>query len=569
MTSPDEPQNPSVAGEPSVDAEGAAPTFSTPAPAVPSTPSDPSPYAPPPPPYGPTAGQPPVYEIPGQPTEWAPQPMAMAMAAPKRSKLPVIIAALVAMLLVAGGVGGYVAYRALSGGGTQPEAAVAADAFAFVDVDLNPSASQKVNAYDFMHKLPKVGSAFEVRTDLKKSVFDAIAALGGIGSDITYEHDIKPWLGNRLGVAVRPAAIHGDSPDVVVLIQCTDEAKARSSIQKIANRAGNGSSVAIGFSEGYAVLSKTQATVDRDIADAKKANLKKSGTFSADMKSMGDSGISSGWVDLGGIVKALPNSVTQGSNLNSMLSKLSVDKARIAYALRFIDGGVELVAKTLGAKGGTDFTPTNGFPTIGDLPADTAAAVRVAGLDKTLDSAWSGLHGAMDNAFPGGANPLDQLQGQFGLRLPDDAKTLVGSDLIAALSSKGLPDSPSFGVRSHTDGTAADKVLTTLKHAGAPLPGWKILGDGFVLATSEEYANMLASPSGPKLSDSAGFKKALPNAGSAGLELYVNVRAIADQIKDPSMSADARKALNAFDSVGVSLAQHGDSASFDLRVITR
>ena len=55
-----------------------------------------------------------------------------------------LVAVLVVLALVAASVAGLMAYRKLSGGGTQPEAVVPARAAAYAEVDLDPPAAQKI-----------------------------------------------------------------------------------------------------------------------------------------------------------------------------------------------------------------------------------------------------------------------------------------------------------------------------------------------------------------------------------------------------------------------------------------
>ena len=43
-------------------------------------------------------------------------------------------------------------------------------------LDLNPSASQKIAAARFLHRIPKLGSGFGGSSDWRKALFDALSS---------------------------------------------------------------------------------------------------------------------------------------------------------------------------------------------------------------------------------------------------------------------------------------------------------------------------------------------------------------------------------------------------------
>jgi hypothetical protein len=122
----------------------------------------------------------------------------------RRGRLISIIAAL-AVLMVAG-AGGAFAYSRLAGGGSQPSDVLPASAVAYGRIDLDPGAGQKVNAIRFMMKFPSVREQLKLtgdKDDLRQKLFEAIKAdSGGNLDDVDYEKDVKPWLGDRIGVAL-------------------------------------------------------------------------------------------------------------------------------------------------------------------------------------------------------------------------------------------------------------------------------------------------------------------------------------------------------------------------------
>jgi hypothetical protein len=301
------------------------------------------------------------------------------------------------------------------------------------------------------------------------------------------------------------------------------------------------------------------------------------------MKAIGDQGFSSGWLDVAALVRNIPGSLFGGlagsgsagsGSAASPFGALDLGQSRLAFAMRFLEGGAEVVFKAFGAQqGATAAPPTDGFPTLGDLPSDTAGALRVHGLGQNIDRMWDGFAKGFAQGFGAaggsGSDPIRSFEREFGVSLPGDLKTLLGTDLIAAVSGTDLRKTPEFGVRTHTDPTAAGKVLQSLEDHGVKLPGWKPLPDGVVVASTESYADLLAKPTGPTLSGLTGFRKALPDAGTGQFELYVNLAQIADQFLGQTGSVEERQAMKALDSFGMSVKSEGDTTTGVLRVILR
>ena len=109
--------------------------------------------------------------------------------------------------MVAGG--GIFAYGKLNGG-DQPAAVLPGNAVAYARVDLNPSAGQKVAAMRFLLKFPSVKDKLGLtgdNDDLRQKLFELIKKYAGDDlADVDFDKDIKPWLGDRAGMAALPAA---------------------------------------------------------------------------------------------------------------------------------------------------------------------------------------------------------------------------------------------------------------------------------------------------------------------------------------------------------------------------
>ena len=92
-------------------------------------------------------------------------------------------------------------YLTIFAAGTDRAArAVPADAIAYATVYLQPSTGQKMNMALLLGHVP----GFSDASNLDQKIHEIAARfLGQAGID--YEADVRPWIGNQLSVALRPA----------------------------------------------------------------------------------------------------------------------------------------------------------------------------------------------------------------------------------------------------------------------------------------------------------------------------------------------------------------------------
>jgi hypothetical protein len=143
-------------------------------------------------------------------------------------------------LAVAGiGVGAAYAAGALGGGGSQPDRLVPATAVGYVSLDLDPSLGQKVDALRFLRRFPSARASLGSTDDIRKWFFDQAVADDRSLSGLNYDRDVKPWIGDRFAVAALPGAA-GREPSALVVLQVTDEGKAKAGLAKLVSKPGDG-----------------------------------------------------------------------------------------------------------------------------------------------------------------------------------------------------------------------------------------------------------------------------------------------------------------------------------------
>ena len=115
-------------------------------------------------------------------------------------RLPVIVGVSV---LVAGvlGAGAFAATKFL-GGGAQPAQALPDSVIAYASIDIDPGASQKIEAIKMMRKFPELKKLIKVdaEDDIRKRIFDEAIKDSECKGKLSFDKDVEPWLGSRMAV---------------------------------------------------------------------------------------------------------------------------------------------------------------------------------------------------------------------------------------------------------------------------------------------------------------------------------------------------------------------------------
>jgi hypothetical protein len=490
---------------------------------------------------------------------------------PARRRTPVWVLAVAAAAVAALVAGVTYGVAALSGGGRQAADALPAGAAVFVSVDLDPPAGQKVDALRFLRTFPSLRDRVPGDGDLRKTVFDAVAGPAGWGR-VDFGRDVAPWLGQRVGAAAYPTKNKAASqPDVVVALQVTDEAAARTGLDTLI-AATHGRKPGYVLADGYALLAPTQAAAARAASAAADAPLSGDAQVSADLADLGDA-VATFWTDgarAAKIMPADPAGTTTFGLLGGMSSATTTGRA--AFVLHFAGPNVlELAGRSVGGDLGPSTSST--VTDLGALPASTVAALGVAGGKDVATPLWRRL--------TKGSGPADDLakqaHDQLGLDLPADLGTLLGSQLVLALDGAGLGSgTPAVGARVTTADPAGADALVGRLVGNLPLPGelrpvHHQTDTGYVVATSAAQAARLSTSAGQRLADSADFNQALPDLSTARFALWVDVDAAVKAASTGGGDFSVSPALAPVRGLGVtsSTSTDGDTASFRLRLVVR
>ena len=449
-------------------------------------------------------------------------------------------------------VGGVVtaAFRSF-GGSPAPDHVVPSSAFGYAQLDLSLPGGQADALSKLLGKFPdapgKSGSG-SLRDRLLTAMFKSSS-----DPHVDYTTDLKPWLGDRVAVAGWMDSNH--KPEVEGVVEATDESSARDHLKKIAPDIG------VAFSNGYAVLAKTQSLADEAVAAAKSSSLADNSTYAGDVASLPSDEAAFGWVDGKGAIGAV-DALSGGVGGPAMLGRMGMFglgglsrlvKARVVMGIHVTDTTVQLDVRE---RGGTIAKQT-GSDLLTNLPSGTIAAAEVgdpAGVVTGVTTALAGFFSATESGFsssscfvtvspaPGSAtpaptyptptptpttkqcttttpptavqhtDPLAQIEKVTGLKLPGDAATLLGSGAVVAYGGLSTSGGPNVALRSRpADLSAAQAVAQKVQAALADSAHLNLAiraaGNDLVVATNGGYADAVAGDGG--LGSSASFKAAM------------------------------------------------------------
>ncbi|KAA1380234.1 DUF3352 domain-containing protein [Aeromicrobium fastidiosum] len=501
---------------------------------------------PPPPPVDQSAPPPPP-----------PPPAGTAPAAPAsaggggRGRRTAVIGGIAAALVLGAGFGAYAVYDRLSGGGPQPHDVLPASTQVYVRLDLDPSASQKVDLFRLLRKVPDLADEIGIKSDgsdIRELVFPKI--LAGQCDDVDYDRDVKPWLGDRIGVGANI-----EDRTVLIAVQTTDEDESRAGIKKLFDCADE--KYGIAYVDGYAILAPKQAQVDRAVAATEKESLGDSKTFADDFDELGNQGIASVWADLKAVAELPEAKEALGDQLDALTKAGSV-----AGTLRTDGDAIELaVLGAPSAGGGKDAKAT----ALGALPADTVAAVSLAGLGDQVSEGFESFVQEFDKQF---AAQLDS-----GL-IPDQDSALsstpsaTADPVIAKQSTQPtepVPTIPTFPSDPPTDPTdptdpqPETEELPPLSPFGVPGGGFSaqsfidqfeqatgfklpedletLFGDSLTLAVGSKNLETLPTLSGPDDISSLDVALSLSSESAPALDLVKRIAALASDAGIPLVTS--------------------------------
>ncbi len=454
----------------------------------------------------------------------------------------------VGLALVGGAVWAAMSFFAT---GTQPAEALPAGTLGYASVDLDPSGGQKIEAFRMIQKFPAIKKelgGLDADDDILAKAFEDLEE----ECDLSYEDDLKPWLGYRFAVAA--VDLGDDMPAPVAVIQVTDAGAAEEGLGALADCAGEelGGWVVEGE---WAIVAETE-DIAREVSDATAdGTLADDETYQKWTDEVGDAGVMSlyaspeagtffaetmGTFGGGGLMPGMsmdesmmdPAVATDTPEVPDELTEALEDFQGMAATLRFDDGALEF--EVAGATG-TDkqmqlFATDRGDDVITTLPEDTAAALGFGFADGWVRTMLEQVANAS-----GGEMTVEDLEAELedmtGLTV-DDVETLAGDS--AAISLGSNLDAEAFfnssdgsdvpvGAKVQGDAGAIQAVLATIAESfgsDANVVGNDAEGDMVAIGPNPNYRGQLLEDGG--LGDSDVYRNVVRESGDANAILFVN-----------------------------------------------
>jgi len=506
-------------------------------------------------------------------------------------------------------VAGTWAFVTLSGGGAQPAAALPSSTLAYASIDLDPSASQKIEALRTLKKFPALDDTLDLDADddLRRAFFDWMQDQATC-ENLDYDKDLEPWLGDRAAVA---AVDDSGDPAPAIVLQVTDQKSAEQGLTKLMHCEASADADDAGdiapemgwkISDGWAVIAESDDAAADIIADTEKASLADDETYTDWVDRLGDPGVVNLYL-APSAGKMLADHLDDLSGLGSGLSPMDLgvessgnepvayhtdsaaddelDEARamledfagMAATVRFKDDGLEFEAVS-DAKQTDGIYGTDGADVISTLPDDTAAAVGMRFADGWLGT----LLDQIKTTEPGVDDMISEIESGWGVQIPEDIETLFGDSAVLALGSdfdvntlqqstdgSGVP----IGVKIHGDTDGIESVLDKLRGSlppDMPVLDSQVSGDMVAVGPDDDYRSELADDGG--LGKTATFRDVVPQAEDAVAVFYVNFDANDWLTNLAESDAEAQENLEPLAGLGLSSWVDSDTTHVLFRLTT-
>ena len=542
---------------------------------------------------------------------------------PRRTRR-LLIAGLIAVVVVAGTVGGILGVRLLGGSADSLSAMAPSDTVAYVNAHLDPSAGQKLALDGLLDKFPSLGGSSRDATI--NGWIDSMLQPSGLTHG-----DVRPWLGGDISFVVPSGALSsfsssssGSPPDAVLLVSSTNDSQALRAISTLRQRSGHSEQWVTSTYEGVTlqvvsgdqysgafavtnhvfVFGSTESAVHEviDTAHGKHAPLASNGSYATAVTRVPSDHIGFAFVDLGAIVRQLPKGaggLLPAPSLGSVQGFTGIAAALIAQGNGVSVTGVEDFDPAKLSAGEraqlTQVGDVNG--SLAFMPRSAYAAGMLTGLKQTVQ----GLIGSIGSGFGFDINSvlqqigltgpngiLNHLSGDAGLDLTPSATSIPGGAIVIGTDSASAAQQFAESLLQTLCGTDCSSSITTEQDGDATIstlavpfldtpgfdPSWSVYHGWIVIGSSPQQvrAAIDADRSGHTLATNPDYTAVMSqvggsNNGSLFIDIQPMLRAIratlspADQSQFDTDVAPNLKPLKAF---GVATHNASDHVSIDM-----
>jgi hypothetical protein len=335
-------------------------------------------------------------------------------------------------------------------------------------------------------------------------------------------------------------------------VQYTDKEKARHTLLAASARASSGSDpFFFAFAGDYAVIAGTQAQADSYATGS--SHLSDNASYKSAVDSLDGDQIAVAWADLKRVYDAIPDPVRATNpffgNVKAAPTGAFVVGAHAANSYLEVQGKAVDVTQGLTQLGASQLGQAHTANLIGTFPTDTFAAMEVTGLGDVVSKAYAALPPAIADAADG-----------LGLKMPGDLAAMLGTDTaIGVVGDLSTPAVIAHVKTANPQGavTALGRLTRTL---GADAPWCPCDGASLTIRPDATGYTVSTDPKATttgRLGSTASFTRAVPDAKSAGMVLYVNLHGLPPELA---------RGVQGLDAIGMSV--DGKTGAFRLRLTT-
>lgn len=522
-----------------------------------------------------------------------PTPTPEASTAAKTGLSNGVLAIVLVVILVILGGGGWLVYDKViksDASSALPATVLPASTLAVATVNTDPSLSEKVNLFNFIHKFPALKSKVTItaKDDPRKWILDQILKSAKCPS-VNYDKDFASWLGNHFALGAVDAGAATPSP--VAALETSNAGAATTTLNKLV-ACGKSKDFVFTVTGGYVVASDSKTHLDTIVAAAKAHPLSADAGYEKWTGKVDRDGIVNFYVAKAGVAEVFKLFSSQVHATIPDIQKSLGEFSGLAGSLSAVSDGLQLRV-AVGSK-----TLAGNQSPLGDeiakLPADSAL---VAGFGMPKDAAKTVTNGFLAGFGAGlgakgepamtEAQTKAMIERYTGLTLPGDLTTLLGQALVLSIGGNAPADlttvqSPlqlPVGLKIKGDPARIRAVIAKIEaKVGGSLTqmgmATKVSGNDYVLATNQSYANAITT-AGTLGSDPV-FAQAVPEASKAQGVFFLRIDSawrtaiinLLDRMGMPNASeiADNTAGLSA---LGIASWTEGDAGMVDVKLTTK
>lgn len=374
----------------------------------------------------------------------------------------------------------------------------------------------------------------------------------------TYAKDIKPWLGERVGVGV--ASLTADEPVFIAGIAVSDKKKAQAYVKRTAKGEAktykdstyylDGETYA-GVAGDFVVLTDDEAQFKKAVDTTDGESLGDSERFKTAVEELPDERLGTFYLDLKGFGKLIRADPEVGAAGGAIFDKLFANGDPVTAALTAEPDAATVesrisqsFAQGLGAVGLLGAGAST--PLVREVPEDSIAVFGSPKVGTALKNGLETFAGAL-----GGAALTGSLEQEIGINLDRDLFSWVG-DVSVFVRGDSVPQLNGAVVIGVTDEAAATAALPRLvaaaKRNGAPVQDASIAGadQAFSAPVPGAPAPVVIAQAGDRVVVALGEQAAADALQPAGTiaesGLYDRAKSAIDGI-EPTMILDAPSIL--------------------------